>query len=186
MSGKIRGTKLLSCAQGTGVSQKRLMARGLYAYLLRGGNVVVPMFLLFGMFETFASVRDWAHVSLFLAQPRKGANMKKTLIAVAVTLLLSTAAYADTVNITVVADFISPSGSSNANIAYAFRPSAPITFRVAGRTCTWVSSSSPYGSGGGAGCNYNITVDSSGNFTNATSNGMGCTASGPAMISACH
>lgn len=111
--------------------------------------------------------------------------MKKILIATAATLLLSTAANADTVNITFQADFITPSNPGSSTLSYAFRPSAPISFKVAGKTCTWVSSSSPYGSGGGAGCNYSMTVNASGQFTNAHSNGMGCTASGQPMISAC-
>jgi hypothetical protein len=111
--------------------------------------------------------------------------MKKIFIAAAALLLLSTAANADTVNITLQADFITPSHSSSSTLTYAFRPDAPISFRVAGKTCNWVSSRSPYGSGGGAGCNYSITVTSSGQFTNAHSNGMGCTASGQPMISAC-
>lgn len=101
-------------------------------------------------------------------------------------MFLSTAAYADTVNIVSLADFITPSNpGASSTIAYGFKPSAPISFKVAGKTCNWVSSSSPYGSGGGAGCNYSITVNSSGELTNATSNGNGCTAAGQAMIDAC-
>jgi len=111
--------------------------------------------------------------------------MKKILITAAATLLLSSAANADTVNITFQADFITPSHPGSSTIEYAFTPSAPISFRAAGKTCNWTSSSSPYGSGGGNGCNYSITVNSSGQFTNANSNGMGCTASGQPMISAC-
>lgn len=111
--------------------------------------------------------------------------MKKTMFVVA-SLVLSAAAYADTVNITTQADFIAPSNpGASATINYAFTPSAPISFKVAGKTCNWVSSSSPYGSGGGAGCNYTITVDPNGMLTNATSNGNGCTASGQPMIDAC-
>jgi hypothetical protein len=111
--------------------------------------------------------------------------MNNTLF-IAAALFLSTAAHADTVNIVTLADFITPSNpGATGQISYAFTPSTPISFKVAGKTCNWASSSSPYGSGGGAGCNYGITVDSSGALTNATSNGNGCTASGQAMISAC-
>jgi len=111
--------------------------------------------------------------------------MKKTIFIAAV-MFMSTSAYADTVNIVSKADFITPSNpGASSIISYAFTPSAPISFKVAGKTCNWVSSSSPYGSGGGAGCNYGITVDSSGKLTDATSNGNGCTASGQAMIAAC-
>lgn len=111
--------------------------------------------------------------------------MKKMML-IAVALVMSAAAYADTVNISVQADFIKPSKpGASSKISMAFTPSAPISFKVAGKTCTWISSSSPYGSGGGAGCNYNITVNPDGMLADATSNGNGCTASGKAMISAC-
>lgn len=111
--------------------------------------------------------------------------MKKILFIV-VSMALSLAAYADTVNITVKADFIKPSNpDASGTILMAFTPSAPIEFKIAGKTCHWVSSSSPYGSGGGAGCNYTLTVTPSGTLANATSNGHGCTPSGQAMISAC-
>lgn len=111
--------------------------------------------------------------------------MKKMLLFVA-SMSLSAFAYADTVNINVQSDFITPSKpGASGKISMAFTPSAPISFKVAGKTCTWVSSSSPYGSGGGAGCNYNITVNPSGMLADATSNGNGCTASGSAMINAC-
>ncbi len=110
--------------------------------------------------------------------------MKKYLFVAA--MFLSAAAHADTVQITTLADFTAPSNpGASGVIAYAFTPSAPISFKVAGKTCTWVSSSSPWGSGGGAGCNYSITVNSSGALSNASSNGNGCTASGQPMISAC-
>ena len=111
--------------------------------------------------------------------------MKKTLI-MAAAFALSGAAYADVVVINTQADFIAPSNpGASGQITMAFTPSAPIQFKVAGKTCTWVSSSSPYGSGGGAGCNYSITVDASGNLVNGTSNGNGCTASGQPMLAAC-
>lgn len=110
----------------------------------------------------------------------------KKIFFVAASMLLSSAVYADTVNIISQADFITPSNpGASSTISYAFTPSAPISFKVTGKTCTWVSSSSPYGSGGGAGCNYSITVNPSGDLSNATSNGNGCTASGQPMISAC-
>ena len=112
--------------------------------------------------------------------------MKKVMMIVA-SLFLTAAAYADTVHITVQSNFVQPNLKTEAStIGVAFKPSQPIKFVVAGKTCNWVSSSSPYGSGGGHGCNYGITVDPSGNLTNATSNGQGCTASGSAMISACN
>lgn len=111
--------------------------------------------------------------------------MKRTLFVVA-PLFLPSAVYADTVNIISQADFITPSNpNASSTISYAFTPSAPISFKVAGKTCNWVSSSSPYGSGGGAGCNYSITVTSAGDLSNATSNGNGCTAAGQPMIAAC-
>lgn len=150
---------------------------------VRGGNVVVSMSV-FGDSRLHANEIGRMSVSS-LHNHKRGVIMKKILIAAAATLLLSTAANADTVNITIQADFITPSNPGSSTISYAFRPSGPISFRVAGKTCTWVSSASPYGSGGGAGCNYSITVNSSGQFTNAQSNGMGCTASGQPMISAC-
>ncbi|MGZ5010253.1 MAG: hypothetical protein ACXV74_04750 [Methylobacter sp.] len=110
----------------------------------------------------------------------------KRILLVTASMILSTAAYADTVNIISLADFITPSNpGASSTISYAFTPSTPISFKVAGKTCTWVSSSSPYGSGGGAGCNYSITVNSSGALVNATSNGNGCTAAGQPMIAAC-
>lgn len=111
--------------------------------------------------------------------------MKKIML-LAAALSLSAIAQADTVNINVQSDFITPSKpGASGKISMAFTPSAPISFKVAGKTCTWVSSSSPYGSGGGAGCNYNLTVTPEGTLANATSNGNGCTASGKAMIAAC-
>lgn len=107
--------------------------------------------------------------------------MKKRFFVTA--LLFSTTALADTVAITVQADFVSPSKPAlSSTINFGFKPSAPISFKVAGKTCTWVSSSSPWGSGAGAGCNYTITVGSSGELTDAKSNGSGCTASGEPMI----
>lgn len=110
--------------------------------------------------------------------------MKK--IFVVASMLLSSAVYADTVNIISQANFITPSNpNASSTISNAFTPSAPISFKVAGKTCNWVSSSSPYGSGGGAGCNYSITVNPAGELINATSNGNGCTASGQPMIAAC-
>ena len=114
--------------------------------------------------------------------------MKKVLFVVA-SMFLSAAAFADTVAITSVTDFSSPNkpGAISSSGSYAFTPSAAITFTLAGKTCNWVSSSTPYGSGAGAGCNYNITVDNStGALSNATSNGNGCTASGAPMIAACN
>lgn len=111
--------------------------------------------------------------------------MKQLLIALAA-LSLTAVAWADTVNVTSQTQFITPSGSPSATTSMAFTPRAPIVFRVAGKTCHWASSSSPYGAGGGAGCNYSITVDPDGNLTDATSNGNGCTASGQPMVSACN
>ncbi|MBT8342798.1 MAG: hypothetical protein HKP58_10265 [Desulfatitalea sp.] len=111
--------------------------------------------------------------------------MKKILFMMCVSLIFSSVAFADTVAITTQVNFTAPSHMTSSTANYAFTPSAPIVFAVAGKTCTWVSSSSPYGSGGGAGCNYSITIDSSGNIMNATSNGNGCTESGAAMIKAC-
>lgn len=111
--------------------------------------------------------------------------MKKILLAIFVSLFFSSIVSADTVSITTQVNFTAPSHSTSSTATYAFTPSTPISFKVADKTCTWVSSSSPYGSGGGAGCNYSITVDPSGNLINANSNGHGCTASGSAMIKAC-
>lgn len=111
--------------------------------------------------------------------------MKKMLFMV-VSLGLSVAAYADTVNITTQADFITPSKpDASSTISMAFTPSAPISFKVAGKTCHWASSSNPWNAGAGAGCNYNITVTPSGSLADATSNGHGCTDSGQPMITAC-
>ncbi len=107
------------------------------------------------------------------------------MVAIAGSLFFSSVAFADTVTITTKVNFITPNHATSSKARYAFTPSTPITFKVAGKTCTWVSSSSPHGSGGGAGCNYSITVDSSGDLTNATSNEHGCTASGKEMINAC-
>lgn len=134
----------------------------------------------------YAAVMDFGYrLSSFRCVILEENVMKKVLFVVA-SMLLSTAAYADTVNIISLADFITPSNpGASSTISYAFTPSAPISFKVAGKTCTWVSSSSPYGSGGGAGCNYNITVNSAGALTNATSNENGCTGSGQPMIAAC-
>jgi hypothetical protein len=110
--------------------------------------------------------------------------MKKVLLFVS--LFVSMAANADTVNITTVADFIAPSvPAATSIISQAFTPTAPISFKVAGKTCNWISSSSPYGSGAGAGCNYSISVLPNGTLGNATSNGNGCTQSGQPMIAAC-
>ncbi|WP_298772619.1 hypothetical protein [uncultured Shewanella sp.] len=109
----------------------------------------------------------------------------KLVILACTSFMLSTFAFADTVNVTTKVDFVTPAHSTSSTASYAFTPSAPIVFKVAGKECTWVSSSSPFGSGGGKGCNYSITLDSSGKLTNATSNGNGCTASGDAMINAC-
>ena len=111
--------------------------------------------------------------------------MKKIMFIIAASLLFSSVALADTVNITTQVSFTAPTHQASSTASYAFTPSAPISFQVADKTCTWVSSSSPYGSGGGAGCNYNITVNPSGNLIKATSNGNGCTGSGSAMINAC-
>lgn len=97
--------------------------------------------------------------------------------------LLPMFAFADTVNVTTKVDFVTPAHSTSSTASYAFTPSAPIVFKVAGKECTWVSSST--GAGAGKGCNYSITLDSAGKLTNAESNGNGCTASGDAMIKAC-
>ncbi|TDR81547.1 hypothetical protein DFP86_103200 [Paludibacterium purpuratum] len=111
--------------------------------------------------------------------------MKRLMFSLAA-LGLAAVAHADTVNIVSQAAFVSPSGAPSSTISMAFTPNAPIVFKVAGKTCRWVSSSSPWGSGGGAGCNYSITVDDGGNLINASSNGNGCTAAGQAMIAACN
>ena len=109
--------------------------------------------------------------------------MSKILVFLAA-LFLSVAVRADCVVITNKANFTSPAGpTAPGTITNCFNPVAPIAFAVAGKSCTWVSSQN--GAGGGAGCNYNLTVDASGNLNGATSNGDGCTASGQAMISAC-
>lgn len=111
--------------------------------------------------------------------------MKRSLAVIA-SISLSAIAQADTVNITSQANFSDPPKKvKSSTIHLAFTPSAPIKFQIAGKTCTWVSSSSPWGSGGGAGCNYNITIDPTGNLTDATSNEKGCTESGEPMITAC-
>jgi hypothetical protein len=111
--------------------------------------------------------------------------MKMIMIAIFASLIFASFAIADTVSVTTQVNFSAPSHATSSTATYAFTPSAPISFKVAGKTCTWVSSSSPYGAGGGAGCNYSITVDPSGNLINATSNEHGCTASGAAMINLC-
>lgn len=111
--------------------------------------------------------------------------MKKIMFTLIASLIVAPAAFADTVHVTTQVAFAAPTHATSSTASYAFRPSAPIVFKVAGKTCTWVSSSSPYGSGGGAGCNYSMTIDPSGNLTGASSNGNGCTESGEAMIKAC-
>jgi hypothetical protein len=111
--------------------------------------------------------------------------MKKIMVVFFVSLLFSSVTLADTVSITTQVQFSAPHHSTSSTASYAFTPSAPISFKVADKTCTWISSSSPYGSGGGAGCNYSITIDAAGKIINATSNGNGCTASGSAMINSC-
>ncbi|AGA90285.1 hypothetical protein Thimo_1498 [Thioflavicoccus mobilis 8321] len=110
--------------------------------------------------------------------------MRKLTLAIA-SMFLPATVFADTVHIITQAEFVTPSRSESSEISIAFTPSAPISFKVAGKTCNWVSSSDPYGSGGGAGCNYSITIAPSGDLTDATSNGNGCTESGEPMISAC-
>lgn len=112
-------------------------------------------------------------------------NMKNITISLFASLLFSLSALADTVAVTTIVEFETPDHTASSTMNYGFKPSAPIKFSVAGKTCKWVSSSSPYGSGGGAGCNYSIQVDADGGLSNATSNGNGCTASGSAMIDAC-
>ncbi|MCP3940967.1 MAG: hypothetical protein GY710_05735 [Desulfobacteraceae bacterium] len=111
--------------------------------------------------------------------------MKNIMFIILGSLLFSSVAFADTVAVTTQVKFIAPAHATSSTATYAFTPSTPISFAVAGKTCTWVSSSSPYGSGGGHGCNYSITVDSAGNIIDAKSNGQGCTASGAPMIKLC-
>jgi hypothetical protein len=111
--------------------------------------------------------------------------MKNIMFVIFALLIFSSVTFADTVSITTEVKFTSPSHTTSSTSTYAFTPSAPISFKVADKTCTWISSSSPWGSGGGSGCNYSITVDSTGNLTDAKSNGHGCTESGSQMIKAC-
>ena len=85
--------------------------------------------------------------------------MKKTLLAIAAIGLCGTA-YADTVSITSVTDLISPSapGAISSTNVFPFVGTRMITFKVVGKTCSWVGSASgsvPLG------CNYSLTVNNS-------------------------
>lgn len=109
--------------------------------------------------------------------------MKKTLITVA-SLFLSFTAYADTVNITTEAAFSGPTSSQSSKIAYAFTPTtSPIVFNVAGKTCSWVSSTQAIGP---QGCNYSITISPNGTLTNpSNANSTSSCTQASAMVAAC-
>lgn len=107
-----------------------------------------------------------------------------TLARFTVLLALSTvlgagAALADSVTITTVIDL--KVGSSSQTITatdeVGFDPSTnKIAFRVGNRSCTLNSSGSPWGAGGGQGCNYSMTFNAStGMISDFSSNGYGCT-----------
>lgn len=114
------------------------------------------------------------------------AKICKSLTVVS-TLFLSSLAFADSVNITTVTNMTSPPNVSvSSNGSVGFNPGTSlVVFKAADKTCTFTSSGNPYGSGGGAGCNYSLTVNSSTNtLSNPGSNGKGCTAASD-MLAAC-
>ncbi len=93
-------------------------------------------------------------------------SMKKAVLLAAAAVLVSGAAFADTVSITSVTPMTSaPASSITSTGNAAFTPAQnTIVVHVGGKTCTWVSSlagSVPQG------CNYGITVNTG---TNALSN----------------
>lgn len=110
--------------------------------------------------------------------------MKKLLVS-GILAAASFTVNADNVKIIVQSDYTGkPRSSQPAEINYAFTPASKVKFRVAGFSCTWNSSSTPFGSGGGSGCNYSITVTPFGLLSNPTSNADGCTPADE-MVAAC-
>jgi hypothetical protein len=103
--------------------------------------------------------------------------MKSILkIAAAACLLLSTAAFADTLGITSVTESVQPAAKMTSNANNAFNPGREkIVFKALGKTCTLNSSGNPWNAGGGAGCNYSVTIDVSTQTMTLTSNDKGCT-----------
>ena len=108
--------------------------------------------------------------------------MKKTLFAAA--MLLSTAAFADTVTITSVSNLTQPNGTISSQGSYAFVGTPRIVFTVAGKTCNFVGSGSVSAP---IGCNYSLTVNNSTNtLSDMVSNSSpGCTPTSQ-MAAACH
>ncbi|HWA88646.1 MAG TPA: hypothetical protein VG889_01330 [Rhizomicrobium sp.] len=108
---------------------------------------------------------------------------KLALIAAAA--LLSTAAYADTVQVTSVTNISSPSATVTSMSSAAFKGGMSTVLTIGGKTCKWGGSASGSVPGG---CNYQITVN---NSTNALSNPVStnpnpvCTASSQ-MLADCH
>ncbi|HKV07771.1 MAG TPA: hypothetical protein VJ725_06525 [Thermoanaerobaculia bacterium] len=104
--------------------------------------------------------------------------MKRILtIAALAILLVSSAALADTLKVTSVTSFASPSGAPplESSNTYSFKGPQTITFTVAGKTCNL------NGSARGPvpmGCNYAITVEPNGSISGTlTAGNQYCTQS---------
>ncbi len=110
--------------------------------------------------------------------------MRKTLFVAS--MLLSVTAHADLVQVTSVTDMDDPKKPSaiSSTSVYAFTPETKaITFKIAGKTCNFVSSVSAIGP---MGCNYSLTVNNSTlTLSSPSSSGnTGCTAASE-MLTAC-
>ena len=105
-------------------------------------------------------------------------SILKIAAATAAGVLLSTAAYADTLTVVSTTQSVQPSATMTSKTSNAFNPGRnKIVFTALGKTCTVNSSGNPYGSGGGAGCNYTLNINNSNETMDLASNGNGCTTS---------
>jgi hypothetical protein len=100
----------------------------------------------------------------------------KTLYLAAAAALLTSVAFADTLNVISVTESVQPANKLTSKATSAFNPGTnKIVFKALGKTCTLNSSGNPWNAGAGAGCNYEVTIDNSTQTMSLTSNGKGCT-----------
>jgi hypothetical protein len=109
--------------------------------------------------------------------------MKRALTIIFLSMLVvSSAAFADTVAITSQASFSSPSGSIESTNSFAFKGTNTITFMVAGKTCNLNGSArGPVPTG----CNYTITVAPNGSITGTLTAGNSVCTQSSQIASSC-
>lgn len=100
----------------------------------------------------------------------------KSLYLAAAAALLTSVAFADTLNIISVTEGVQPASKLTSKATSAFNPgNKKIVFKALGKTCTLNSSGNPWNAGAGAGCNYEVTINNSTQTMSLTSNANGCT-----------